>query len=55
MSACTGEDLFSVFVTLWSGFQNTVTYVTGPAKTGHICTQILHGFSNFNLMLLCIY
>ena len=28
---------------------------TRPVKTGHICTLILHHFSNFNLMLLHIY
>ena len=31
------------------------TYVTGPGKTGYICTQILYHFSNFNLMLLYTY
>jgi len=31
------------------------TYVTRPAKTGRICTQILHHFSKFNLALLCTY
>ena len=30
-------------------------YVTGPAKIGHICAQILHYFSNFNLTLLRTY
>ena len=29
--------------------------VTRPVKTGHICTQILHHFSNFNLLLLHTY
>ena len=32
-----------------------IVYVTGPAKTEHICTQILHHFSNFNLTLPCTY
>ena len=30
-------------------------YVTRPVKIGHICTQILHDFLKFNLMLLHTY
>ena len=30
-------------------------YVTGPAKIGHICTQILTLFLNFNLQYLLKY
>ena len=31
-------------------FTHAYVYVTGPAKTGHICTQILHHFSNYYLI-----
>ena len=33
-------------------FENLTENVTGPAKTGHICTQILQHFSHLKLMLL---
>ena len=36
----------------WMVFAETVTYVTGPAKIGHICTQNLALFLNFNLQYL---
>ena len=35
--------------------QSEFQYVTGPAKTGHICTQFLPDFSNFILLLLQTY
>ena len=38
MSACTGKNLISVFVTLWPGFRNTVTYMY---VFMHICVRII--------------
>ena len=34
---------------------NILKYVTGPAKIGHICTQNLAIFLNFNLQYLMKY